>query len=285
MPESLYINFNGSIADAAHPLLMHTNRAFQYGDAVFETIRLMNGEILFFDKHLARLKRSMEYLSMQWHEDFTFQHLHLLIRHLDQVNNLRGNGRIRLEVFRKDGGLYTPLSNEVNYIITADGMNEQEYLLNDIGLRVDLFTEITKPLNKLSNIKSSNAMLFVLAGLHRRKTGFDDMLILNSEGNISEAVSSNVFVVQNGELSTPSLDQGCIAGVMRERIIELMNEKGKKCVEKKISLTDLLQSDEVFLTNAIGGIRWIGGLRNKRYFNSFSKTLIKGLTEVTLKKV
>src|SRR5258705_5132473 len=113
MPDSRYINFNGSIVDSSQPLLMHTNRAFRYGDAVFETIRLMNGEILFFEKHLARLKRSMEMLSMNWHEDFSFQNLHLLIRHLDQVNNLRGNGRIRLEVFRKDGGYYTPQTNEV----------------------------------------------------------------------------------------------------------------------------------------------------------------------------
>src|SRR6188768_995752 len=112
MSEIQYINFNGSIVDATQPVLMHTNRAFRYGDAVFETIRLMNGEILFFEKHLARLKRSMDMLQMAWPESFSFQQLHLLIRHLDQVNNLGGNARIRMEVYRKEGGYYTPLNNE-----------------------------------------------------------------------------------------------------------------------------------------------------------------------------
>jgi len=285
MPDSLYINFNGSIVDASQPVLMHTNRAFRYGDALFETIRLMNGEILFFEKHLSRLKRSMEMLSMRWHDDFSFQHLHLLIRHLDQVNNLRGNGRIRLEVFRKDGGYYVPPSNEVNYIIEAEAVKESEYILNDTGLRVDLFTDASKPANKFANIKSSNALLYVLAGLHQKKTGFDDVLIFNSDGNVAEAVSSNVFLILHGELCTPSLDQGCVAGVMRERIIEMMKARNKKCSERKISLGDLLHADEVFLTNVTDGIRWVGAIRNKRYFNSFSRTLLRDLAGIHEKKV
>ncbi|MEO8088301.1 MAG: aminotransferase class IV, partial [Bacteroidota bacterium] len=259
--------------------------AFRYGDAVFETIRLMNGEILFFDKHLARLKRSMDFLSMRWHDDFSFQNLHLLIRHLDQVNNLRGNGRIRLEVFRKEGGYYTPLTNEVDYIIEAEGMNDHEYLLNETGLRVDIFTEVSKPMNKLSNLKSSNALLYILAGLHQKRSGFDDTLLFNTDGNLAEAVSSNLFLMLHGELCTPSLDQGCVAGIMRERIIQLMKAKGMKCIEKKISLGDLLQADEVFLTNVVQGIRWIAAIRNKRYFNTFSRTLLSGLVEEAVKKV
>jgi branched-subunit amino acid aminotransferase/4-amino-4-deoxychorismate lyase len=284
MPGTQYINFNGSILDASQPVLMHTNRAFRYGDAVFETIRLMNGEILFFEKHLARLKRSMDLLSMNWHADFSFQNLHLLIRHLDQVNNLRGNGRIRLEVFRKDGGFYTPASNEVSFIIEAESVAEKEYALNKTGLRVDVFTEASKPGNKISNIKSSNALLYILAGLHQKKSGTDDSLLFNAEGNIAEAISSNVFVMLKGELCTPSLDQGCVAGVMRERILEIMKSKNKKCTERKISLGDLLHADEVFLTKVIDGIRWVSAVRHKRYFNSFSRTLLNELVEVHEKK-
>lgn len=285
MAESPYINFNGSIVNADNPVLLHTNRAFRYGDALFETIRLMNGEILFLDKHLARLKHGMELLSMNWNDEFSFHHLHLLIRHLDQVNNLKGNGRIRIEVFRKDGGYYTPSTNDVNYIIEAEELKEASYLLNDTGLRVDLFSEIAKPTNKLSGIKSSNALLFIMAGLNMKKRGFDEMVILNTEGNLSESVSSNIFLLLNGELCTPSLDQGCVAGVMRERVIELMKAKGKKCLEKKLTLNDLLHADEVFLTNTIDGIRWIAAIRNKRYFNNFSRTLVSKLVEEPVRKV
>jgi branched-subunit amino acid aminotransferase/4-amino-4-deoxychorismate lyase len=284
MPEIHYINFNGSIVDASQPVLMHTNRAFRYGDAVFETIRLMHGDILFFEKHLARLRRSMEMLSMEWPETFSFQQLHLLIRHLDQVNNLGGNARIRLEVYRNEGGFYTPLKNDVGFIIEAEPIKDSEYVLNKTGLRVDLYNEMPKLVNKLSTIKTSSALPHVMAGLHRKKSGYDDSLIFNIEGNIAEAVSSNVFIMLNGDVFTPSLDQGCVAGVMRERIIEVLKTKNKKCQEKKISLNELLHADEVFLTNVIDGIRWVGAIRNKRYFNSFSSTLVAEITKVAVKK-
>ncbi len=281
----MYINFNGSIVDASQPVLTHTNRAFRYGDAVFETIRLMNGEILFFEKHLARMKRSMELLSMQWHPDFSFQNLHLLIRHLDQVNNLKGNGRIRLEVFRQDGGLYTPKTNEVNYLIEAEPLYEPEYLLNETGLRLGIFADAAKPLNKLSNLKSSNALIYVLAGLHQKKSGVDDLLLFNADGNIAEAISSNIFVMLHGELCTPSLDQGCVEGVMREHILDVMRSKNKKCMERKLTTNDLLYADEVFLANTIEGIRWVGAVRNKRYFNTFSRVLVNELNEMQRKKM
>ena len=126
-----YINYNGNIIDASQPVFTAANRAFRYGDAVFETIRLMQGEILFFEKHLNRLSRSMELLGMNSNDDLTFHNLYLSIRHLDQVNCLKGNGRIRLEVFRNDGGLYTPQSNDVSYIIETSSVTNKEYQLNE----------------------------------------------------------------------------------------------------------------------------------------------------------
>jgi len=284
MPAVQYINLNGSIVDATQPVLMHTNRAFRYGDAVFETIRLMSGEILFFEKHLARLRRSMQLLAMDWPEAFSFQHLHLLIRHLDQVNNLGGNARVRLEVYRNEGGYYAPLTNEVSFLIEAEPVRETEFVLNKSGLRVDIYNEAPKLPNKLSSVKSSSALQHVMAGLHRKKSGYDDSLLLNSEGHVAEAVSSNVFLVLHGDVCTPSLDQGCVAGIMRERIIEVLKSKNQKCLEKKITVSDLLHADEVFLTNVIDGIRWVGAIRNKRYFNSFSSTLVHELVEVHEKK-
>jgi len=277
MPSSKYINLNGSIADASQPVLTHRNRAFRYGDALFETIRLMNGEILYFDRHLERLKRSMNVLGMEWHPDFSFQNLYLLIRHLDQVNELKGNGRIRLEVFREDGGLYTPESNKVSYLIEAERMDKKEYYFNETGLKVEVYSELAKPLNKLSNLKSSNSLIYILAGLYKNNNRCDDCLILNSDGNIAEAISNNIFLVSKEQLFTPSLNQGCVAGVMREVIIDLMNSKKKKVTENKITLEQLLAADEVFLSNVIDGIRWVGAIKNKRYFNKFSKLLFEDI--------
>src|SRR5689334_13063550 len=135
-----FVNYNGEIVDSSQPIFTHANRAFRYGDALFESIRLMNGEILYFEKHLERLAAGMKYLGMIPHQDFSFQNLYLLIRHLDQVNQLKGNGRIRFEVFRADGGLYAPDANSVNYLIEGDELEHKEYVLNENGLRLDYFS-------------------------------------------------------------------------------------------------------------------------------------------------
>jgi branched-subunit amino acid aminotransferase/4-amino-4-deoxychorismate lyase len=281
-----YVNFNGNIIDSEQPLFGASNRAFRYGDAVFETIRLMNGEILFFEKHLARLSRSMELLGMHAHNDLTFHNLYLSIRHLDQVNNLNGNGRIRLEVFRNDGGLYTPYSNDVSYIIEGHSLSARSFILNDNGLRLEIYPEIKKPVSRLSNLKSANALYYVMAGLYKNQINAGDCLVLNTDDRIAEAISSNIFIVDDNVVYTPSLDQACVAGVMREWIIEHLKATRQVIVEKPLTVNDLIQADEIFLTDVIHGARWVSAFRSKRYFNSFSKRLIFDLNEhYQIKKV
>ncbi|MBL0064050.1 MAG: aminotransferase class IV family protein [Bacteroidetes bacterium] len=273
--QATYINFNGNIVESSQPIFTSANRAFRYGDAVFETIRLMNGEILFFEQHLQRLKRSMSLLGMQPHDDLTFHNLYLSIRHLDQVNHLKGHGRIRLEVFRNDGGLYTPQSNNVSYIIEVTPLSLHHYKLNDTGLKIELYTDIKKPVSALSNLKSSNALYYVMAGLHKRHHGYGDCLVLNTDDRVAEAISSNIFLLKGNDLITPSLDEACVAGVMRETIIRMMEEKGKPVIQKGVEVEDMLNADELFLTDVIHGIRWVSAFRHKRYFNNYSRQLLK----------
>jgi branched-chain amino acid aminotransferase len=281
-----FINFNGNIIDSEQPVFTAANRAFRYGDALFETIRLMQGEILFFEKHLSRLSRSMQLLGMNPHDDLTFHNLYLSIRHLDQVNNLKGNGRIRLEVFRNDGGLYTPYSNDVSYVIETSPLAPKEYQLNETGLKIEIYTDIKKPVSALSNLKSSNALYYVMAGLHKNRLNTGDCLVLNTDGRITEAISSNIFLVENNKVSTPALTEACVAGVMRENLIAHMQSNRVPVIEKGIALEDLLRADEVFLTDVIHGIRWVGAFRNKRYFNNFSRAILSEVNELfQIKKV
>ncbi len=281
-----YINFNGNIVDSSQPVFTAANRAFRYGDAVFETIRLMQGEILFFEKHLSRLSRSMKLLGMNPHDDLTFHNLYLSIRHLDQVNNLKGNGRIRLEVFRNDGGLYTPYSNDVSYVMETTPIVSKSYQLNENGLKIELYTDIKKPVSGLSNLKSSNALYYVMAGLYKNLLKSGDCLVLNTDNRIAEAISSNIFLVSKEVISTPSLSEACVAGVMRETVIEHLKKQGISVHEKGIAIEDLLAADEVFLTDVINGIRWVGAFRNKRFFNSFSRNILQEINEnCQIKKV
>ncbi len=281
-----YINYNGNIIDASQPVFTAANRAFRYGDAIFETIRLMQGEILFFEKHLARLSRSMDLLGMNPNDDLTFHNLYLSIRHLDQVNNLKGNGRIRLEVFRNDGGLYTPHSNDVSYVIETSSVAHKEYQLNENGLKIEIYSDIKKPVSRLSNLKSSNALYYVMAGLYKNTIHSGDCLVLNTDGRIAEAISSNIFLVDTNKVFTPALTEACVAGVMRETVIEHLLSHRIPLVEKGITVEDLLKADEIFLTDVIHGMRWVSAFRNKRYFNNFSRALLSEINEYNqMKKV
>lgn len=279
-----FLNFNGNILPSDQPLFTAANRAFRYGDAVFETIRMMHGEILYFEQHLHRLHQSMELLGMEPHPDLTFHRLYLTIRHLDQANNLGGNGRIRLQVFRNDGGLYTPQSNSVSYLIESAPLVKKEYSLNENGLKIELYSDIKKPLSRLSNLKSSNALYYVMAGLHKRQLGIDDCLVLNTDGHIAEAISSNIFIVKGAKLITPSLQEACVAGVVRNVLLQLVHEKGGQVSESTVTVQDLLEADEVFLTDVIHGIRWVGAFRNKRYFHTHSKQLLQSLNDLQQKQ-
>ena len=281
-----FVNFNGNIVDASQPLFTASNRAFRYGDAIFETIRLVRGEILFFEKHLARMTRSMELLGMNPHDDLTFHNLYLSIRHLDQVNNLHGNGRIRLEVFRNDGGLYTPQSNDVSYLIEATPVTTTEYQLNENGLKIEIYTDIKKPVSRLSNLKSSNALYYVMAGLHKISSNTNDCIVLNTDGRVAEAISSNIFLVTDGKVITPALSEACVAGVMREVVLEHLVEKRIPFAEKGVSIEELQKADEIFLTDVIHGMRWVSAFRSKRYFNNLSRQLIRDIQEYyQIKKV
>jgi branched-subunit amino acid aminotransferase/4-amino-4-deoxychorismate lyase len=285
MSGNAFVNYNGDILPASQPVIMSNNRAFRYGDGLFETIRLMHGDILFFDKHLNRLKRCMEMLHMKWRDDFNFHNLYLLIRHLDQVNDRKGNGRIRLGVFRTDGGHYAPTTNEVSFLIEAESLEAKDYRLNENPLHIDVFGEISKPKNKFSNIKSSNALVYVMAGIYKEQHGLDDCILLNDQGKVSEAINSNIFLVFKDEFYTPALTESCVAGVMREQVIEMLKERGKKIHETSLATDQVMKADEIFLTNVISGIRWAGAFRQKRYFNNASKWLLTELNEMMAKKV
>jgi branched-chain amino acid aminotransferase len=183
-------------------------------------------------------------------------------------------GRLRLNVFRNSGGFYKPLSDQCSYLITIQSLTEAVFSINDKGLRLGLYSEIRKPLNALSGIKSSSALLYVMAARHARESGWDDALILNEYGRICECSASNIFLLMPDKtIVTPALSEGILPGVMRKNLIRFMREN-EMVVEERIVMTDdLFKADEIFLSNAIQGIRWVLSFRERRYFSTFSRKL------------
>jgi branched-chain amino acid aminotransferase len=188
--------------------------------------------------------------------------------------------RVRLSVFRNDGGLYTPENNEVSYVIEAIALKNTKFELNQVGLKVDIFEQYKKPVSKLSNLKTSNSLLYILAADYRKNYFFDEMLLLNENNFLIESISSNLFICKDEIIYTPSLSEGCISGVMRKKIIEISRKNNFEVINDcMLTEENLLQADEIFLTNAVTGIKWVGAFKKRRYFNRISKTLINLLNE------
>lgn len=269
----LYVNFNGHLEPSDKALLGITNRAFRYGDGVFESMRVSKGKIPFLTEHLERLKKACAYLKLNLPNDWLSNRLTVELNELLQKNGISDGGRIRLTIYRMDGGLYTPTSNQANYTIEASGMEQSQFELNAKGLLVDLFPDIKKQIHALSNFKSNNCLPYVMAGIHKTEKKLDDCLLINEKGHVCEAISSNVFLVINGALYTPALSEGCLDGVMRRIILQEAPKHRINIYEPAIMPNDLLRADEVFLSNSIQGIQWVGSYKSKRYFNSVAKKI------------
>ena len=275
-----YINHNGNFILSDAPVVSANNRSFRYGDALFETIRLANYNPQFLKEHLQRLSAGMDVLKMEKNPDLNTLFIEHAILELAQKNNVTSDGRVRLTVYRNEGGLYAPSDNKVSYVLEVYPIEEKGYILNQKGLTVDLFTEFKKAQNVLSSIKSANSAIYVMAGIHKTSQQLDECLLLNDKHHIIEGISSNIFAVKNGVLYTPPVSDGCVDGVMRKKIIEIAQANKIAVYEISVMQNVLLGADELFLTNTINGIRWVVAYKQKRYFNDTSQKLTQKLNEL-----
>jgi branched-subunit amino acid aminotransferase/4-amino-4-deoxychorismate lyase len=235
-------------------------------------------QVQFFKDHITRLKHGLKKLKMSIPKSIESGKILLEIEYLLNKNKFLKGARIRLCVFRNNGGNYTPTTNNTSYIVSAYKLPFYDYRLNDKGVSLGLFTELRKQQNYLANIKSSNALIYIMAGIYAQENNLDDCIILNENNNIIETTSSNIFVIKNNIALTPPLSDGCVAGIMRKQIIKLLLAmKVEVNKETQVKPQHLLMADEVFITNSINGIRWIKGFENKRYYNTISKQLITEL--------
>ena len=266
-----FINYNGTVVPHDMAILDVDSRAFRYGDGIFETMLWKDGDIRFLDLHLERLQESLSMLHFDDADQFNAFFIRSKVEELLRKNSMVGQqARVRLIVFRQGGGLYSPESNKAAYILQVDRKPET---LRDkkTGLIIDIYTEYKKAYSELSKIKSNNALIYVMAGLFKKKNAFDEVLILNQSGNLCEALASNIFIYYDKVLYTPALSEGCIAGVMRRVVMDMAQEQGIEVVEAEIKPDIVKVADEIFCTNAVEGIQWVMGYKHKRYFNKVSR--------------
>lgn len=274
-----FANCDGKIVDSSQPYLTAENRAFRYGDGLFESIRVINGKVCFPEVHIARLLEGMAAIKMDIPAHFTQGYFIQQLNQTIEANKVTEGARVRLTVFRNNGGFYQPEDNGAGFVIEMSETQSNYYRLNEDGLAVDLYTEIKKPVNKLSIYKTCNSLQYITSAIWARQNKLDDALIVNDKGNIIEASSSNLFIICNGVLYTPALSDGCLAGTMRMQVINLALENKIKVYECSLTPQNLLVADEIFLTSATRGLQWVSSYKMKRYFNTLTRTLVEKLNE------
>lgn len=270
------INFNGNLYDEGDDFLDQDNRAFRYGDALFETIKVVNGEIFFWEEHYLRLMSSMRILRMEIPMNFTMEYLSEQINAVINANALdKAPARIRLTVFRNNGGFYLPSTNDVSFVIESSTLNTPFFTIGEEVYTIELFKDFYVNPDMLSTLKTNNRIINVVGSIYAKENGYDNCILLNRDKKVVEVLNGNIFLVKGTKISTPPLKDGCINGIIRKKIIDIVNSiDGLTLHEESISPFDLLKADELFITNAIKGIQPITKYRKKEFGTKIAKDLL-----------
>ncbi|MFT5762471.1 MAG: branched-chain amino acid aminotransferase [Polaribacter sp.] len=268
------LNYNGDLINKNDFSISVNNRAFKYGDGIFETMNVIHNNVVFWEDHYFRLMASMRMLRMEIPMEFTLEFIEQEILKTIPSRLENKKSRVRLSIYRKDGGLYTPKTNEVDYLIEV---SENTYQSKSTYC-IDLFKDFYNYSGLLSTIKTTNRMLNTLASIYMQENELDNCVLLNENKGIVEATNANIFVIKGTEIKTPALEEGCIKGIVRKKVIEIIEKNDNyTIVETSISPFEMQKADEIFLTNSIIGIQPVTKYRKKEFNTEIGEKLSANL--------
>ncbi|QTY26828.1 aminotransferase class IV [Flavobacterium sp. CS20] len=270
------ININGELFKPENAQIPFDNRGFQYGDALFETIRVINSKIIFWESHYFRLMSSMRLLRMQIPLQFSPEFLEEEILNLIKSNHLDNQpAKVKINISRKTGGLYYPENRDIDYFISCDSIENPFFTLDDDFYEIELFRDHFINSGLLSTLKTNNKLVNILGSIYAKENGYDNCLLLNEKKSVVEFTNANIFLAKGNTIKTPPTSDGCLKGVIREKLIDVIEKTEKfELKEESISPFELQKADEMFLTNAIIGIKPISKYRKKEYENTVAKELL-----------
>lgn len=273
------VNLNGNLFEIKNATIPFNNRGLNYGDAVFETLRFSGGKIYFWEDHYFRLMASMRMLRMEIPMDFTMEFIEReIIKTVDASENKDIATRIKLLVWRKTGGKYTPISNEVEYCISTEKLDTPFYILTETSYEVELFKDHYIASGLFSTLKTNNRLINILGSIFAKENDYQNCLLLNERKQVIEALNGNIFLVSGNTIKTPPLADGCLNGIMRKQLISIIKDISDFTFsEASISPFELQKADEIFVTNVIAGIVPITKYRKKEFGNSVAKALLPKL--------
>ncbi|MEO8821152.1 MAG: aminotransferase class IV [Ginsengibacter sp.] len=277
MKEHFFI-YNLEFFRVGVPVISVQNRSFRYGDGLFETMRINKGKILHADFHFDRLFSGLKILQFNVPSNFSPEYFTNAVNELLLKNSILENAKIRLMIFRGETGIFDTENNLANYLIEVFPLSGN-LELNEKGLELDVFPDTRKATDLFSNLKSNNYLPSIMAVRFAKKNNLDDAIILNTFNRICETAIANIFIIKDSEIFTPPLSEGCVAGTMRRWILEKSELRNFVIAEKNLSVNDLLNADEMFLTNSVYLLKWVRKFRNKIYENQKIQEVFRLVTQ------
>lgn len=269
------INYNGEIQQTS-PALSAKNRGFLYGDGVFDLVKYAEGKLIFWEEHYLRLMATMRISRMDIPDSFTLEFLESEIQKTIQGNALSGKPvLVRTTISRKEGGGYTPQSQEVNYCMDIEGITTPFYQNLNIPYEVELFKDYYTQADLLSTLNTTNRMLHIIGSVFAKENDYQNCILMNTQKNVVSFLDGNLFLVFGNQIVTPPLSDGAPNGITRKKLIEALGKTEDFSLEERsVSPFELQKADEFFLTNTREGIQSVTKYRKKEFPNTIAVKLL-----------
>ena len=248
--------YNGDFIAEKDISISISNRSFKYGDGFFETIKIINSRAVNLTAHFNRIQLSLDLLKL--HSNYNYNFFEEKLSYLIRKNNI-SHGSSRIHISRKGEGKYLPVSNNIDICISTSHGDIYKY---NSPISLCIYDDENKALGSLSNLKSSNSLVYILAAIYARENNFDNAILLNSSGCIIEVTNANIFIVKNEKVYTPPLNDGCVSGIMRHWLFNQID-----ITEESILIDEILQADEIFISNTIDGLIPVKKIVETKFMN------------------
>ena len=258
--------YNSQVLPIEEIPFSYKNRGFRYGDGLFETIVTGNAQVNLLPFHINRLFTACKFLKLT-PPPINVASLAEMIQSLKAENSIEGKARVRLQVWRNEGGLYDPISSKSSFLMEANPNSSKFY---DVLEKVDISSHAKVIYHQLSFAKTISAMPYIIASLEKTEKGLDDIFITDQMGYVAESSAANIFWVKDHLFYTPDLQTGCIAGVMRAHLMDLLPQHGFEVKEVLEFPKNLSKAEAIFTTNA-SGIRWVREFQGRTFQNPLDK--------------
>lgn len=273
MQEGDFLFYDGQILRSDKLLISPNNRSYRYGDGCFETMKLLKGKIQLSGYHFERLIASLELLHFKKSGYFTAAWLEKQVLAIAEKNGHLESARIRLTVTRGEGGVYDEQNQFPYLLIQSWPLSPTVQELNENGLVIDIYKDARKVIDRFSSIKSNSYLPYVMGALWAKEQQLNDAILLNPFDRVADATIANVFIVKDGMIKTPALTEGPVNGVMRRHVLQMLRKENMPVEEGTITIDELMEASEIFLTNAIHSIRWVKQLGGNNYSNLLTQKI------------